>query len=127
MVLFALATLLLYRQNRRNGRISIGVMDILYILFLLIFIVAFQNTFFAILALNLVILVLGIFLLREGSRISHLGILNMGMLVIALLVICRSFDSDLTFVVKGTLFVLVGIGFFVSNWLMIKKRKENED
>ena len=49
--------------------------------------------------------------------------LNSGMTVIALLVICRSFDSDLTFVVKGTLFVLVGIGFFVANWLMIKKKK----
>ena len=72
-------------------------------------------------------LVLGLVMLREGSRHSQLGMLNLGMLVIALLVICRSFDTDLTFVVKGILFVLVGIGFFAANWLMIKKRKDYED
>ena len=126
IILFALASLLLYRQNKHKNLKSWGFMDVIYILFLLIFVLASQNTFLAVLAVNLVIFILGIFLLREGSRISHLGVLNLGMLVIALLVICRSFDTDLTFVFKGTLFVLVGIGFFAVNWLMIKKRNANE-
>ena len=126
IILFALASFLLSRQNKHKKLKSWGFMDVIYILFLLIFILASQNTFLAVVAVNLVIFILGIFLLREGSRISHLGVLNMGMLVIALLVTCRSFDTDLTFVFKGTLFVLVGIGFFAVNWLMIKKRNANE-
>ena len=126
IILFALASFLLYHQNKLKNLKNWGLMDFLYLLFLLIFILASQNTTLAVLAVNLVILFFGIFLLREGSRISHLGVLNIGMVVIALLVICRSFDTDLTFVVKGTLFVLVGIGFFGANWLMIKKRNNDE-
>ena len=126
LILFILASMLLYGQNKSKPIKNWELMDVMYILFILIFILAIQNISIAIVTTDLTIFILGVLMLREGSRLSHLGVLNIGMLVIALLVICRSFDTDLTFVVKGTLFVLVGIGFFAANWLMIKKRNENE-
>jgi hypothetical protein len=100
--------------------------DVTYILFLILFILGTQATTLAVILINLLVFVFGLMLLKEGAKQTHLGVINLGMLIIALLAICRSFDSDLTFVIKGSLFVLVGIGFFAANWLMIKKRKENE-
>jgi len=51
--------------------------------------------------------------------------LNYGLLVIAALVICRYFDTDLSFVVKGLLFLVVGLGFFFANYRLIKSRRED--
>ncbi len=126
VILFTLASILLYRQNKNKPLTDWRLIDVVYILFLIIFILGAGATSLAIILVNLLIFALGLLMLREGVNLSHLGVLNIGMLVIALLVICRSFDTDLTFVVKGILFVLVGIGFFGSNLMMIKKRKKNE-
>jgi hypothetical protein len=40
------------------------------------------------------------------------------------LVVCKFFDEDLSFITRGILFISVGIGFFVANYLVIKKRKK---
>ena len=127
LILFILATILLYQQNHYKKWKEWKLMDGTYLLFLILFTLGVWQTSLAVILINLLIFGLGLVMLKEGSKQSHLGILNLGMLVIALLVICRSFDSDLTFVVKGILFVLVGLGFFAANWMMIKKRNENED
>jgi len=126
LLLFVFATVLLYRQNHRRNLKEWSLMDGTYLLFMILFILGVWFTAVSVILINLLLFILGLVILREGSKHSHLGMLNLGMLVIALLVICRSFDSDLTFVVKGILFVLVGAGFFAANWLMIKKRNENE-
>ena len=126
LLFFILATILLYRQNRHKKWKNWTLMDGTYLFFLVLFILGVWFTSLSVVLINLLLLLLGLVMLREGSKHSHLGIINLGMLVIALLVICRSFDSDLTFVVKGILFVIVGIGFFAANWLMINKRKEHE-
>jgi len=127
LILFGLATVLLLQQNKTMKLTEWNLNNIVFILFLLIFIFATQDVQLAVILDNLLVFGLGLLMLRIGSKKSHLGVINTGMLVIALLVICRSFDTDLTFVVKGILFVLVGIGFFLANWLMIKKRNGNEN
>lgn len=127
VLLLALASILLFRQNYGKKWSEWKLMDGTYILFLILFFLGAHATTLSVILINLLVSVFGLMLLREGARQRNLGVINLGMLIIALLVICRSFDSDLTFVVKGILFVLVGIGFFAANWLMIKKRKENED
>jgi len=125
-ILFVLATILLYNQNHGKNWAKWKLIDVTYILFLILFILGAQVTTLSVILINLLVIIFGLMLLKEGAKHTHLGIINLGMLIFALLAICRSFDSDLTFVVKGILFVLVGIGFFATNWLMIKKRNENE-
>ncbi|MEI6680798.1 MAG: DUF2157 domain-containing protein [Mariniphaga sp.] len=126
VLLFALATALLYRQNISKKLTEWKLTDVTYLLFLLLFLLGTAAVTVAVVLVNLLVLFFGMNLLKEGARQTHLGVINLGMIIIALLAVCRSFDSDLTFVVKGFLFVLVGIGFFAANWLMIKKRKEYE-
>jgi uncharacterized membrane protein len=126
VILFSLASILLYRQNKGRHLTDWKVMDIIYILFLLVFVSGNWFTLLPVILTDLLVFLLGLLMLREGTKLSHLGVLNAGMSVIALLVVCRCFDTDLTLFVKGTMCVLVGIGFFAANWLIIKKRKENE-
>ena len=70
---------------------------------------------------------IGVMTVREGARHYNLGVLNYGLLIIAALVICRFFDTNLGFVIKGVLFVAVGIGFFLANYWMMKRRKNIEN
>jgi len=126
VILIVLASLLLYRQNKHIKLLKWDLFNVVYLFSLLIFIIGTWDSSLATILINLLVFALAILMVRAGTLLNHLGVINIGMLVIALLVICRSFDADLTFVVKGTLFVLVGIGFFVSNWLMIKKRTKDE-
>jgi hypothetical protein len=62
----------------------------------------------------------------DGAKKDHLGVLNYGLLIIMVLAVCRFFDTDLSFIIRGLLFVSVGIGFFATNYWMLKKRKANE-
>lgn len=125
VVLFAMASFLLYRQIRYRDLTDMKIMEVGWLFFLFIFILGFFTTLSVILV-NLLVFVIGIQMIRDGSKQGNLGLLNTGMLIVTFLLLCRSFDIDLTYVVKGLLFVVVGIGFFVANWLMLKKKKENE-
>ena len=72
---------------------------------------------------NLFVLAIGVFYIYRGNELNRLGILNLGMLTLSILIICRFFDLELSFVTRGILFVLVGIGFFVTNYQLIKRRE----
>jgi len=71
------------------------------------------------------VFIIGLLTIRNGARQHHLGILNYGLLMITALVVCRFFDTNLSFVVRGILFVSVGAGFFGANYWMLKRRKAN--
>ena len=80
----------------------------------------------AVFLINLLVFAIGILTIRAGSKQNHLGILNYGLLIIAALIVCRFFDTDLSFVIRGLLFISVGVGFFFANYRMIRKRQEND-
>ncbi|WP_298900171.1 DUF2157 domain-containing protein [uncultured Psychroserpens sp.] len=74
-------------------------------------------------AINFSVLALGITTIKIGADKFHFGILNYGLLIIAALVTCRFFDTNMSFVIRGLLFVSVGLGFFFTNYVMLKKQK----
>jgi hypothetical protein len=43
--------------------------------------------------------------------------------VLSALIIVRFFDSQLDFIVRGIAFVTIGIGFLITNLLLIKRTK----
>lgn len=75
---------------------------------------------------NILIFIVGMYYIRRGARNEHFGVLNYGLLLIAALIACRFFDSNLSFVLRGILFILIGIALFAVNLYMHKKRKANE-
>ena len=72
---------------------------------------------------NIVVAVLAVLSIMAGARRDNLGILNYGLLIMTALLICRFFDVNIPFVIRGILFILVGVAFFVANSLIIKKRR----
>jgi len=116
---------LLYLLRRRSPFTDIQPNEPVFILFIIIFIIGLSSPS-AVFLINLLVLTIGVLTIKNGVKLNHLGILNYGLLIIMALVVCKFFDSDLTFVTRGILFVSVGIGFFVANYLMLKKRNKHE-
>ena len=124
IVMISIAAILVLSLHYRTGKLlSLNPFQFVFLIFIIIFLLGL-NSPVAVVLVNLVVLALGIYLVWKGANLDHLGILNYGLLIIATLVTCRFFDSDLNFIVRGLLFLVVGIGFFVSNLWMLKKRKE---
>lgn len=119
-----LAGILLLWQIRRHGLKGFKPMAPIFILFIITFFIGNYSSI-AVVLINLYTFVFGILIIREGARLDHFGVLNYGLLVLTALIICRFFDTDLSFVVRGILFVSIGIGFFLTNYWMLRKRKAN--
>lgn len=119
------ATGLLYLRVKKNLINKINPIEPVFILFIIVFIIGVFSPLSVIL-INVIAFALGILLIIKGAKSDHLGIMNYGLLIITALVVCRFFDTDLSFVLRGILFVSVGVGFFATNYWMLKKRKTNE-
>ena len=76
---------------------------------------------------TLLLLVVGIATIAEGVRRQNLGTVNLGMLVVAMLVMVRFFDSGFGFILKGFAFILVGIGFLVANVVLSRSLRAAEE
>ena len=96
-----------------------------FAVFILIFMIGLSSSL-AVLLVNVYVLIISVLTIINGAKEDHLGILNYGLLILSALIMCRFFDTDLSFVMRGILFVIVGLGFFAANYLMLKKRKGNE-
>jgi len=77
--------------------------------------------------INLLIFTLGLSTVKIGTNKQNYGILNYGLLIITVLIACRFFDTDLDFVVRGILFILVGVGFFLANYMLLKKQQNEKN
>ena len=65
---------------------------------------------------NLYLAALAIERFIAGARMENLAVLNTGLFLMAMLIIARFFDSDISFAVRGFGFILVGLGFLGANW-----------
>jgi hypothetical protein len=74
--------------------------------------------------LNLWLLTLGIVTLAEGVRLPRLATVNLGLLALAGLIVARFFDTDLSFLVRGLIFVSFGVTCLLINlWFMRRVQK----
>ena len=113
----------IYSYRNKSFR-KISPFELASLLFILIFLLGVYSPI-AVILTNILVLSIGLLIIREGSEKDHLGILNLGLLIIGILVAVRFFDSELSFVLRGILFVAVGAGFFAANYLMISKRRSH--
>ena len=73
---------------------------------------------------NILILALGVYAIYQGNKQNLFSRLNYGFVIIAALIACRFFDSDIDFVLRGLMFVGVGVGFFLANYFMYRKQQK---
>jgi len=116
--------LLLARLFRTEPPEDVNTKSFAFILFIILFFIGISSPRISQLLVNLIILVFAVNTIRSGAKQNHLGILNYGLLIITALVLCRFFDTDLSFVIRGLLFIAVGAGFFAANFYLIQQRKK---
>lgn len=121
-VLSLMAGAALYFQLKQKNISSVDPIAGIFLLFIITFIIGIFSPI-AVILINLYILILGILNIRKGAVKDHLGILNFGLLIITALVICRFFDTNISFVFRGIMFVIVGASFFAANFFILKNRK----
>lgn len=116
---------LFFRELKEKSIRKMEPITPVFIIFSIIFIIGFYSLAATVL-INFLLFGTGVMTVLKGIRDNHFGILNYGLMIITVLVTCRFFDSDLSFVWRGILFVLVGAGFFITNYWMLKKRQTDE-
>jgi len=72
-------------------------------------------------AFNVYLFVLGVFLIGLGARREQLGLMNFGLATLSILLILRFFDADITFVLRGIAFIAVGAGFLIFNFIASRR------
>jgi len=77
----------------------------------------------SVIMLNLYLLSLGVGTLWAGLRKEQIRIVNVGMLIIAILIMLRFFDSGVGFMVRGVAFIMVGLAFLTANVLLLRRVK----
>lgn len=124
--LISMVTLLvLIYYFRQKSLWKINPTATLFIPFFFIFFMI-NNSSLASALINLFIFSIGIYTVVDGAKKCRIGILNYGLIIISSLAVIRFFDSQISFIIRGTLFILVGVGFFVANYLLLKKRAIHE-
>ena len=121
-ILTAAAGVLLYLLIRTEGTKDLNAKSFAFLLFILLFFTGLYSPKTSQLLVNMIILGFAVNTIRSGARRNHLGILNYGLLIITSLILCRFFDTDFSFVIRGLLFIAVGVGFFAVNFYMIQQR-----
>lgn len=68
----------------------------------------------------------GVLFLREGIRENTMVSVNIGMLFILVLLVVRFFDEDWNLLIKGLVFIGIGLAFLVANMLLYRRFKREE-
>jgi uncharacterized membrane protein len=124
IVLFILViAAILIRRYTNKERTGISPVEFSGYVFQVAILLETQYGMLSATVVNLWVLTLGLYFIRKGSMRHHLGILNLGLLIVAALAVLRFFDEDIPFVWRGIFFLVAGIGFFVANYLVIKRKR----
>ena len=123
ILLTAIGFYLFVKQKPAEGFKLVSPIPFGFMFFLLVFLAGYNMPIIGMVLSNLFVLAVGIFYIHRGNQLNQLSVLNLGLLTLAALIACRFFDLELSFVTRGILFVLVGIGFFLANYQLMQKRK----
>ena len=82
-----------------------------------------QSEIISAIIVNALILIIGIQKVFLGLKNNRLSQLNIGLIIISILVSCRFFDYHMDLLLRGIVFLALGLGFLLSNLKIIKTRK----
>ncbi len=126
IIVILYAILIIWKIQRESIR-NLRLIHFYSLIFLVVFLLGAQWPLLGQIAANLVVLAIGIDYIRRGALQTHLGTLNFGLITIAVLIGCRFFDADWSFVWRGTVFVILGVGFILANYYLLKVKGTHEN
>ncbi len=119
-----LATILLVDNYRNQSPLDIVFLEIVYLLFLVLFFIGWGSPVLAMVLVNILVFIIGFAEFYKGATEDHLGILNYGLLIISVLIVLRFFDIDFSYITRGIIFILIGAAFLLVNYWMLRERNE---
>lgn len=123
LVILLLSTFVYYYNNENKSPFLIG-----YNYLKIPFIIFFFSGYFSDIGyflMNIFTLLVSIYTIQQGLKNESLRITNIGLLTLGALILCRFFDNEYSFVVRGIVFIVVGTGFLLTNFFILKKRSAN--
>jgi len=75
---------------------------------------------------NLWLFVSGVLIMRKGGNEDNLGALNLGLAIVALVLLTRFFDERIDYLLRGLAFIATGIAFFFVNRHFMRKARRKE-
>lgn len=72
--------------------------------------------------MNIYMLILSLGVIRTGVSSNRIGIVNIGMLMLAALIAARFLDMNFSFEIRGLVFISLGLTFLAANWLMVRRK-----
>ena len=121
--IYSVAALVLYFRRKAFQAIHLLDFDLILIPFALIFML---HLGYSAILVNILTLALGVVVMLRGIKKNQLLTINFGLLIISVLILSRFFESDLSYLLRGIIFAVVGLAFFMTNYLLTKKRKNHE-
>lgn len=123
--MFALAMISIWQNSRRTrgdllARFSalavpvVGFTSLLWIVGL--------PDWLAVGIMNAYLIIVGLYLMVRGYVHQQVSVFNVGMLLITALIVARLFDVDMDFLVRGVLYIVLGIIFFGVNYRMRQRK-----
>ncbi|MEW6173700.1 MAG: DUF2157 domain-containing protein [Bacillota bacterium] len=82
-----------------------------------------ENVIIPAVLFNMYFFILGVSTTVSGIRSGRLETVNAGMFLLAALILARFFDSDIGFVIRGIVFIIVGVGFLAANLVLLRRGK----
>lgn len=86
---------------------------------------SFASPWVTVVLANVLTLALGVWHVREGTHAASLRRTNLGLLLIAVPVLWRFFEVDLSFVWRGLAFIAIGAAFLLLNLRLLRARKRS--
>ena len=123
--LFIMAGLLFISHFMKGKLRYYQGVSMVFILFIVVFPLGLY-TAVSVVFINIIILLIGVAYVVEGGRKDELLMFNLGLGIVSLMVVFRFFDTQMSFVFRGISFMLLGVGLFMANYWMLRKRGADE-
>lgn len=72
---------------------------------------------------NILLLLSSAFIIKEGINTENLLQLNVGIVILIVWVICRFFGTDIPYLWKGIIFIILGLLCFSLNYILLKRKR----
>ncbi len=93
-------------------------------LFLICYAVSLVSPVGASILVNLSLLAMGVLNVKHGIQRGSLRRMNLGLVILSTTLLMRFFDTDMSFVLRGLVFIAIGIGFLYMNLRMVRARNK---
>ena len=115
------AAMLLFYDNIKRKNLTVSLFGAVPLLAIASYFLKEWSVILPLMIFNAYLFALSVSRIASGIRGNNLALTNTGMLMFAMLIIARFFDSNIDFILKGLIFIAVGAGFLAVNILLMRR------